>query len=746
MDIIQMHHAIDDKLNKLNVQRYDAILPDQKDAFINEAMMEYIQNALNDMRNATREGFQDTQDRLDDLRTLHVNDINMPIGSRYIYENFTEFDLPSDYMHLVDVSSQLAYDCRGVKAISEVVTENKVIGKIYIPDHYDIMYDENDPEPRYSKDGVSIVKRKVWGDEYIGHIPIQLVQDSKINITDIKVRAKVYATWNKPVQYVNLADTVSATVDIGDNIKKDFTSGDGFNKSYFDKNDFDLIELMELSNDERDIESINMKLGYPSAREAPIFNNQNRYLLIKMSLVSYQNLEQGTQDSPPTLDRSFNYVSDIINNAQKRLKSEIINDNSFIDEGNLGRHLDSLRNMPNKGQYQVQEVFRAYTSSPRALVQVRGTYIDKTKVTFYQDFAYDKLEFNLRNAKLSNFAFSSLVASESSNLPPESSNFPPESRELTEFEESVIGVDFGGVVGVTGVNNYQNTELTYVHPAITKHPLAGDIWRFRDSLKDKIGEDTWIDADTGLTQTSVIKPFLFVSDTYRKPNSFYERKPLPGDLNIDNSVPKVLSIFDSSMEQQFDKKQSVDPLLVTFDDLMKQIVDNNPGFYWEQYEGRIFDRTLIIELDKDTGEDIFITDATKSKRVYEQLNDLQKEVQNVEGKTVLSDVRIVESNKIPQYQASKYKKSTLKSPIGEIYGDKIRVYSGKTFIPTLIYPEYIRKPKPVKHPDSDGGGRQDCELPIQTHREIINIAVNNITAALQPQKYQVTASEQKLNP
>jgi len=70
------------------------------------------------------------------------------------------------------------------------------------------------------------------------------------------------------------------------------------------------------------------------------------------------------------------------------------------------------------------------------------------------------------------------------------------------------------------------------------------------------------------------------------------------------------------------------------------------------------------------------------------------------------------------------------SPLTDINGDYINVYTDKTFFVDKIFINYIREPQKIIFIDKDDGGNKDCELPDFVHTKIVEDAVNLLLLSL----------------
>jgi hypothetical protein len=69
MTISQMHTAFDLELDKSNSLQYPSFLPEEKDYWINRAIRKFVKTRYSGI-NSKREGFEQSQKRVDDLRSL----------------------------------------------------------------------------------------------------------------------------------------------------------------------------------------------------------------------------------------------------------------------------------------------------------------------------------------------------------------------------------------------------------------------------------------------------------------------------------------------------------------------------------------------------------------------------------------------------------------------------------------------------------------------------------------------------
>jgi hypothetical protein len=92
------------------------------------------------------------------------------------------------------------------------------------------------------------------------------------------------------------------------------------------------------------------------------------------------------------------------------------------------------------------------------------------------------------------------------------------------------------------------------------------------------------------------------------------------------------------------------------------------------------------------------------------------------------------------------------------FGDNIRIFTDSTFTINRLVLDYIKRPRKINNAqDANGGqyrdletgliltGTQSCDLPIGTHRDIVDLAVLITTGDLQIPDYQIKQNKLTLN-
>ena len=132
MNVVSMHIAIQQGVDKINSLQADVLLPQEIDIELNKSQIRFI-NTKYGSNNIYRKGFEQSQKRIDDLRSL-VKEYSAPVTYKEQYNNFIwvdKFKLPTDYMYLVNQRSELFLnDCH---TISYSLATNDPASYVVIP-------------------------------------------------------------------------------------------------------------------------------------------------------------------------------------------------------------------------------------------------------------------------------------------------------------------------------------------------------------------------------------------------------------------------------------------------------------------------------------------------------------------------------------------------------------------------------------------------------------------------------------
>mgnify|MGYP003667216582 FL=1 len=123
MNVQQMHLAVQQGVDKINSLQADMLLLEEIDLELNKSLSKFINTKYN-KNNLYRKGFEESQKRIDDLRSL-VREFRGPVTYKEQVNSFTfvdTFNLPSDYRFLVSQQSDVIYrrSCKRIRWILEL--------------------------------------------------------------------------------------------------------------------------------------------------------------------------------------------------------------------------------------------------------------------------------------------------------------------------------------------------------------------------------------------------------------------------------------------------------------------------------------------------------------------------------------------------------------------------------------------------------------------------------------------------
>jgi len=112
MNVIEMHIAVQQGVDKINSLQADSLLSEEIDLELNKNLARFI-NLKYGKNNLYGKGFEESQKRIDDLRTI-VTEYEAPVTFKEVLSPdkvwVDTFQLPSDYMYLVNQFSYLWID------------------------------------------------------------------------------------------------------------------------------------------------------------------------------------------------------------------------------------------------------------------------------------------------------------------------------------------------------------------------------------------------------------------------------------------------------------------------------------------------------------------------------------------------------------------------------------------------------------------------------------------------------------
>mgnify|MGYP003464301115 CR=1 FL=1 len=83
MNIIEMHYELDVRLNDIQSLNYNNLQIAEKDVYFNRGQIQLINNKYG-INNTTTKGYESNQKRIEDLKTLLVDNITLLVDRFYI--------------------------------------------------------------------------------------------------------------------------------------------------------------------------------------------------------------------------------------------------------------------------------------------------------------------------------------------------------------------------------------------------------------------------------------------------------------------------------------------------------------------------------------------------------------------------------------------------------------------------------------------------------------------------------------
>jgi len=112
VNISEMHISVQHGVDKINSMHSDILLPEEIDLELNKNILRFINTRFNPRGNRYQKGFEMSQKRIDDLRSLIVEQSMPTIYKGHVFDN-TWIDasfLPIDYLYLINMKSLVRQD------------------------------------------------------------------------------------------------------------------------------------------------------------------------------------------------------------------------------------------------------------------------------------------------------------------------------------------------------------------------------------------------------------------------------------------------------------------------------------------------------------------------------------------------------------------------------------------------------------------------------------------------------------
>ncbi len=110
MTILEMHHAVEQGLQKVASNSFDTFLPEEIDFALNKMQERFVKQRFFFASDPKRQGLHGSQKRVDDLRILTELDYLDTVITPNPATDHEDFDLPTDYMFLINSRVNILYD------------------------------------------------------------------------------------------------------------------------------------------------------------------------------------------------------------------------------------------------------------------------------------------------------------------------------------------------------------------------------------------------------------------------------------------------------------------------------------------------------------------------------------------------------------------------------------------------------------------------------------------------------------
>lgn len=133
MTVNEMHIAVNLGVQKLASFQVDNLLPEEIDHELNLAQLRFVKQRFNARSNRQGKGFEQSQKRIDDLKSLivehqdHTQFYGEVYTSKYSPIYVDRYTLPLDYLFLVSVRAETKYSCTAVPEQRKVINNLRYV-------------------------------------------------------------------------------------------------------------------------------------------------------------------------------------------------------------------------------------------------------------------------------------------------------------------------------------------------------------------------------------------------------------------------------------------------------------------------------------------------------------------------------------------------------------------------------------------------------------------------------------------
>ena len=136
MTIAEMHRAVNQGVDKIHSLQADVLLSEEIDHELNKNIMRFVNQRFNPMGNKYQQGFEQSQKRIDDLRTLLLEKNIVPQFKENLLDGKTYVDIAplpiEDYLYLVKVGAKVVIDRCMPISFNIITGTNKYYARIPI--------------------------------------------------------------------------------------------------------------------------------------------------------------------------------------------------------------------------------------------------------------------------------------------------------------------------------------------------------------------------------------------------------------------------------------------------------------------------------------------------------------------------------------------------------------------------------------------------------------------------------------
>lgn len=118
MTIQEMHNRIQLRVQKIDSNAYDTLLPEEVDEYINHSVSKFIKDRFEPRSNRFRLGFEQSIKRIEDIRThIETDELDAQEVSQKFFENIytDKAAFPSDHFLSISVGLKVFYNYNGIE-------------------------------------------------------------------------------------------------------------------------------------------------------------------------------------------------------------------------------------------------------------------------------------------------------------------------------------------------------------------------------------------------------------------------------------------------------------------------------------------------------------------------------------------------------------------------------------------------------------------------------------------------------